>query len=55
MTISGTPTLGGALKIENTRGLLEPEVLMPSLSERDADTGLVELADDLDQVTCQAA
>jgi hypothetical protein len=48
MTISGTPSLGGALKIENTREPLELEVLMPSLSERNADTGLLELADDLD-------
>jgi hypothetical protein len=54
MTISGTPSLGRALKIEYTRGPLKLEVLMPSLSERTADTGLLELADDLDQVNCQA-
>jgi hypothetical protein len=54
MTISGMPSLGRALKIEYTRGPLKLEVLTPLLSARTADTGLLELADDIGQVNCQA-
>jgi hypothetical protein len=53
--ISGTPSLGGGPEDRKHHSPLEFEVLMPWLSERNAYTGLVEPADDLDQVNCQAA